>query len=105
MGERQRPWEVLDGSIHRHFLLLLLVAYTVAAIWPRLGVAVRDLTLAQVVLFHEAVPLTLPMLFLAILLCHAGLSTEAAELAQVVQRPQVLFAGLAVNVLLPLGFT
>jgi len=41
--------------VHRHFLLLLLLAYALAALMPSLGVAARDVTFMRLtfVLFHR----------------------------------------------------
>jgi BASS family bile acid:Na+ symporter len=92
------------GFLHRHFLWLLLGAYALAAVWPWLGSAVRQVTIMQLTVLHENVVISLPMLLLAVLLFHAGLSAETGELLQVVGKPQVVLAGLVANLLVPVGF-
>jgi BASS family bile acid:Na+ symporter len=104
MDGRRNCCDLLGGFVHRHFLLLLLAAYALAAVWPWLGMTVKDIVLTRIVVLHEAVSLTLPMLLLASLLLNAGLSADASELAKLVQQPYVVLAGLVMNLLLPVGF-
>jgi BASS family bile acid:Na+ symporter len=94
----------ISRLIHQRFLLLLLTAYVAAAIAPCVGVAARGVTLGTIVVMGERVAMTLPMLLLATLLLNAGLSAEVSELAGVVKRPHLVLAGLAINLLVPLGF-
>src|SRR5438445_6460011 len=105
MDGRRNGCDLLGGFLHRHFLFLLLAAYAMAAVWPWLGIEAKDCTLARVVVRHEVVPLTLPMLLLAALLLNAGVGADTSELAKLVQQPQVVLAGLVMNLLLPVGFT
>src|SRR5260370_27397798 len=104
MDGRRNCRELLGGFVHGHFLLLLLAAYAMAAVWPWLGMATKDITFARIAVRHEVVSLTLPMLLLAALLLNAGLGADASELAKLVRQPHVVLAGLAMNLLLPVGF-
>jgi BASS family bile acid:Na+ symporter len=94
----------LGGFLHRHFLWLLLAAYALAAVQPWLGSAARNITLLRLVVFHETFSLSLPMLLLALLLFNAGLGAAVSELSHVARKPLVVLAGLAVNLLVPVGF-
>src|SRR5579864_9280718 len=99
-GQRRYP-DRLSRFVHRHFLLLLLTAYAVAAVAPRVGVAATRLMVGHIVFLHEPVPVTLPKLLLAGLLLSAGLGVEISELASVVKKPQIVLAGLLANLLVP----
>jgi BASS family bile acid:Na+ symporter len=94
----------LAGLVHRYFLWWVLAAYTVAAVWPWLGSAARQVTILRVVVLQESVAVSLPMLLLALLLFNAGLGAESAELAKVARQPLVVVAGLAVNLVMPVAF-
>jgi BASS family bile acid:Na+ symporter len=104
MERGRRHFERLSDFVQQHFLLLLLAAYAGAALAPWVGVAAREVTLAQIVVMQEPMAVTLPMLFLAGILLNAGLGTKASELAKVVRRPKVMFAGLVTNLVAPVGF-
>jgi BASS family bile acid:Na+ symporter len=90
--------------IHRHFLILLVSAYVVAAVWPEAGSTARQVDIVRVTVLEQGISVSLPMFLLAGLLLNAGLGAEASELARVVRKPQVVAAGLAANVLVPVGF-
>jgi BASS family bile acid:Na+ symporter len=94
----------ISRLVHQRFLLFLLAAYAAAAIAPCVGLAVRGVTLGTIVVMGERVAMTLPMLLLATLLVNAGLSAEVAELAGVVKKPHIVLAGVAMNLLVPVGF-
>ena len=104
MEERAKYSLVIGSFIHRHFLILLIAAYVVAALWPWLGLVTREITLSRFVVLDESVSITLPMILLAGLLFNAGLSADASELAQVARKPQIVLFGLAMNLLVPLAF-
>src|SRR5438045_3291237 len=91
----------LAEFIHRHYLALLVAAYVLAAVWPQPGLAARQVGIVRVSVLQQSVSMSLPMFLLAGLLLNAGLGAEVSELAKVVRTPQVVVAGLAVNVLVP----
>jgi BASS family bile acid:Na+ symporter len=103
--EREKSYfDRLSTLVQRHFLTLLLTAYAAATVFPWVGMATTEVILARIVVRHESVSITLPMLLLAGLLLNAGLGAQASELAKIVQRPLVMFAGLVINVVVPVGF-
>ena len=89
----------LERFLHRWFLVLLIVAYALAALAPSLGEAIRQLRVVRFRSFEMA----LPMVLLATLLFNAGMSIEASELGRTIRRPLELLIGTAANVLAPLG--
>src|SRR4051794_33452151 len=99
MEGNPRYLQLAGSFVHKHFLILLLAAYAAASLWPWLGLAAREITIARFDVIHETVSLTLPMILLAGLLCNGGLSANASELAQVVRKPQIVLAGLLMNLL------
>jgi hypothetical protein len=73
-GENRRRFAVRDPAahtpmlthlIHRHFLWLLIGSYAVAANFPRLGLWIKDFSVAEVVLFGSRTRVSLSMVFLA----------------------------------------
>jgi BASS family bile acid:Na+ symporter len=104
MEGRLNYFRSFGNFVHKHFLVLLLAAYAAAGFWPWLGIATREITLAQFDVLHESMSMTLPMLLLGGLLFNAGLGADAADLAQVVKKPRVVLAGLATNVFVPVVF-
>src|ERR1700738_901159 len=88
MEDRLNYFGSFGNFVHKHFLVLLLAAYAAAGLWPRLGIATREITLAQFDVLHESMSMTLPMLLLGGLLFNAGLGADAADLAQVVKKPR-----------------
>jgi len=89
--------------IHRHFLLLLLVAYGAAAVLPAPGLWLRSVSFGTTGLAGATVHWTLPLVMLAVLLFNAGLGMQMRRLSSLVRQPVVLAAGLAANLLLPLA--
>jgi bile acid:Na+ symporter, BASS family len=104
MEGRPHHFYRLASVVHKHFLLLLLGVYAVAAIWPWLGNSTREITLARITIRGEFVSITVPMVLLAVLLFNAGLGAEASELFRVVKKPHIVLAGLIMNLLVPLAF-
>jgi bile acid:Na+ symporter, BASS family len=104
MEGRPRYSHLVGKFIHRHFLILLLASYVVAALWPWLGLVTREITLSRLEVLDESVSITIPMILLAGLLFNAGLSANASELAQVARKPQIVLLGLAMNLLVRLMF-
>jgi BASS family bile acid:Na+ symporter len=96
--------QVLDGFVRKHFLLLLVVAYVVAALWPGPGEATTEITLARCAMLDESIAITVPMILLSALLFNAGLGADASELVQAVKKPQIVLVGLVMNLLVPVAF-
>ncbi len=104
MSGSDRLIERVSRFVHEHFLGLLLATYAVAAVWPELGVALRGVSLGRASLGAEGMAISLPALMLGFLLLNAGLGVKAGELRGLAGRPALIGAGLAANVLIPVGF-
>lgn len=89
-----------QGFLHHHFLMLLVGAYLLAAVWPWAGAAIRHTAVLNA---GAAGIISLPVLLLAFLLFNAGLAADATDLAGVVRRPLALLAGVAATVTVPLA--
>ena len=94
----------LSHFLHRHFIWLLLGAYTLAAVYPAPGLWLKDVSFGEVGLFGEKTVVTLPMLMLALLLLNAGLGVRPSSLRQARRGSLLLLAGLAANLAVPLAF-
>jgi bile acid:Na+ symporter, BASS family len=90
--------------VHKHFIWMLVGSYSVAAVWPTLGLTIRKVSLGEITFFHETTKVSLPILMLAFLLLNAGLGVNTAELRNLLKNPRVVFGGLAANLLIPLTF-
>lgn len=104
MDKHEHSLTRLSHFLHRHFIWFLLGSYVVAAIAPRAGQAVKNVSLGQIELFGDRIPLSLPMLLLALLLLNAGLGVQTAHLRNLLFRPWILMAGLAANLLIPIAY-
>jgi BASS family bile acid:Na+ symporter len=104
MESRQSPHPSLSHLVHEHFIWLLLGSYAAAALWPALGLMVRDVSFGSVALLGERTTVSLPVLMLASLLFNAGLGVQTSQLRKLARRPAMLLAGLAANLLIPIAF-
>src|SRR4051794_3278063 len=95
---------ILSHFVHDYFLWFLLGSYAIAALFPGLGLAIRNVSFEEVSVFREKVPFTLPVLMLAFLLLNAGLGVQTGQLRNLLRSPSPLIAGLAVNLLLPIAY-
>ena len=89
----------LSHFVHDYFIWLLFGSYALAALWPNLGLAVRNISFGEFAVFREKTKLTLPVVMLAFLLLNAGLGVQTGELTTLLRQPLVLSAGLAANLL------
>jgi bile acid:Na+ symporter, BASS family len=92
----------LSPFVHHHFLWLLFGSYALAALWPALGPAIRNISFGEVSVFGEKTKFTLPVLMLAFFLLNAGLGIRTAELKNLLLHPRTLIGGLAGNLLVPI---
>ena len=90
----------LGKWVHHYLLPLIIIAYLLAAVCPALGLSARHCAIVET----ERLKLTVPMILLATLLFNAGLGASAEGLGSILQRPLTVFAGVAVNLLLPVAF-
>jgi BASS family bile acid:Na+ symporter len=88
----------------RHFLPLLLAAYSLAVVVPDAGVWLFTRPLGTVAVGGAAVRVTPPVILLAVLLWNAGLGTPTGQLRHLARRPWVLATGLAANLVFPVLF-
>ena len=86
--------------IHRNLLPLVALAYALAAIDPAPGLWTKNCVVTSVC----GVTVTLPMVFLAVLLFNAGMGASVGELGSVLRRPTAILAGVLLNVMTPLAF-
>jgi BASS family bile acid:Na+ symporter len=104
MNGFRRLLEAGAHFLHRHFLWLLIGAYLLAGLVPWPGLWVCGLSLGNITLGPESAALSLPGAMLAWLLLNAGLGVEVGRLREMLHKPQLLAAGLAANLVLPLVF-
>jgi BASS family bile acid:Na+ symporter len=90
--------------LHRNFIWFLMSSYLLAALAPRGGLAIKNVSLGRFHLFGEHVHISLPMLLLALLLLNAGLGVQTERLRHLLWRPWSLIAGLAANLFIPIAY-
>jgi BASS family bile acid:Na+ symporter len=95
---------VLTRFVHQHFLLILIGAYALSALFPRLGLALREVQLGNVTWPDGSqTNLSLALLMLSFLLFNAGVAIRVEELVVLRRRPAVPIAGFAANTLVPIA--
>jgi BASS family bile acid:Na+ symporter len=104
MGEHGHPLARFSHFLHRNFIWFLMGSYGVAAVAPKAGLWIKNVSLGRLDLFGEPIQVSLPMLLLSLLLLNAGLGVEMAQLRHLLRRPWVLAAGLAANLFLPIAY-
>src|SRR5260370_736240 len=67
---------VISHVVHRYFIWLLLGSYAVAAVYPALGLQIRQVSFGQVAVFGEPTTIPLPMVMLALLTFNAGMGVQ-----------------------------
>jgi BASS family bile acid:Na+ symporter len=95
---------LISHYVHKHFVLLLLVSYAIAVIYPSLGLQIRSISLCKFNLMGEEVNLSGPMLMLSFLLFNAGFGTKTTELKELETKPLILIGGFMGNILVPVIF-
>jgi bile acid:Na+ symporter, BASS family len=91
-----------SNAMHRQMLWLLIASYVLAGLSPDWGADLRAITISRVTLFEGAARITLPMLFLALLLFNAGLGIQLAIPWKRLGR--LLMIGLVASLAVPLAF-
>lgn len=104
MDEYGHPLARFSHLLHRNFIWFLMGSYVVAAVAPRAGLAIKNVSLGRIELLGEHIRLSLPMLLLALLLLNAGLGVQTAQLRHLLRRPWSLVAGLGANLLIPIAY-
>jgi BASS family bile acid:Na+ symporter len=98
------PIYIFSHFVHRHFIWFVLASYAVASFSPGLGLWIRGVSFGDVALFGQKTTVTLPVMMLALLLFNAGLGVQTSRLRNLAHHPLLLLAGLAGNLVIPLGF-
>jgi BASS family bile acid:Na+ symporter len=104
MDRRERLLDRLGQFIHTQFLWLIACSYAVAACYPSLGLWMRDVVVGEVSLGGAHTTISLSMLMLAFLLLNAGLGVDLRKIRETLCVMHLLGAGLAANLLIPIGF-
>jgi BASS family bile acid:Na+ symporter len=103
--DRHSGWlTAFSHVMHRHLLLLMLGSYAVAAFFPALGLAIRDVSIVGRGLTGADTRISLSMLMLASLLLNAGLGVNIGELRQMLCSPRLLGLGILANLVVPIAF-
>jgi len=104
MDNHGHPLARFSRFLHRNFIWFLLGSYVMAAVVPRPGLAIKNVSLGRSYLFGESLHLSLPMLLLALLLFNAGLGVQTAQLRHLLRRPWGLLTGLTANLFIPVAY-
>ncbi len=89
--------------IHRHFLVLLICVYVLAACLPQFGLWLRRIEFGRVNWIDgSSVNVTLSLLMLSFLLFNAGLGIKAKELGGLWKRPAPIVSGFIANMAVPI---
>jgi BASS family bile acid:Na+ symporter len=88
--------------IHRYLIWVIVGSYLIAALFPGLGLLIRQVNLGHLNLMGAEIDLTLPRIMLATLLFNAGLGVRQQALVRMAARPSLLLGGVLGNVLVPL---
>jgi BASS family bile acid:Na+ symporter len=104
MDDRRSLIAAVMSALHGRFLWLLLGSYVLAALAPGPGLWLRERGLGEVAVLGEQVRLSLPLVLLAFLLASAGLGVRTGQLRGLLRGPWPLCAGLAANLVVPIGF-
>jgi BASS family bile acid:Na+ symporter len=90
--------------VQRHLLALIALSYALATACPTWGLWIKDVRIVEVAVPHGCMTVTLPSILLSFLLFAAGLRVRFDRIRQIARRPTVVLAGLAANVVIPLGY-
>ena len=94
----------LSQFIHHHLLWFLIGAYTLSAIWPTVGLWIRNIRLGDLRIFNETLHISLLLLLLATLMFNAGLGVKTSHLRSLAKKSGVLLAGLTANLIIPMAY-
>jgi bile acid:Na+ symporter, BASS family len=102
MQTRKLSLLALSQFFHHHLLWFLISAYALAAAFPAAGLWIRNVTFGDVSVFRSKMHISLLLLLLATLMFNAGLGVKTSHLKSLAQKKQVLLAGLAANLIIPM---
>ena len=96
--------ERLVSFIHHNFLLLLVSAYVLAALFPAFGLWLRTVNFGRFE-WHQGgggINISLSLIMLSFILLNAGLGVKTQELSSLQHRPLPIICGFAGNMLVPI---
>lgn len=94
----------LSHFIHHHLLWFLIGAYALSAVFPAVGLWIRDVRFGALSIFGEELHVSLLLFLLATLMFNAGLGVKTSHLKTLIQKTTVLFAGLTANLVIPMAY-
>ncbi len=104
MGHRTFTVSNLSQFVHHHLLWFLISSYAIAAVFPTAGLGIRTLSFGDIRVFGTTIHVSLVLLLLGTLMFNAGLGVQISQLKSLIQKTGVLAAGLAANLLIPIGY-
>ncbi len=94
---------IMTRFIHKHFLLILISAYALSALFPRFGLALRKVQFGNVTWPNGSqTDLSFALLMLSFLLFNGGIAIKIEEIITLWRRPAVSIAGFAANTFVPI---
>jgi BASS family bile acid:Na+ symporter len=103
--DRLKLWLIaFSHFVHKNFIWLLLGSYIAAAMYPRPGLSIRDVSLGELGIAGAETEISISMVMLAALLLNAGLGVKLGEIRNIVRSPGILGLSLAANILVPIAF-
>ncbi|HZD12758.1 MAG TPA: bile acid:sodium symporter [Candidatus Binatus sp.] len=104
MDNRRFTFHSLSHFVHHYLLWFMIGAYAIAAVYPTLGLWIRNTSFGEITIAQEKTPISLLMIMLAALMFNAGLGVKTSHLRTVTQKKLVLFAGLTANLVIPMAY-
>lgn len=104
MENRNVSFLAFSHIVHRHLLWFLIGAYAIAAVFPAVGLWIRNMSFGDITIFREKAHVSLLLIMLAALMFNAGLGVKTSHLRTVMQKKLVLLAGLTANLAIPMAY-
>ena len=104
MIARKFTFLALSQFVHHHLLWFLIGAYAIAAVYPTVGLWIRNSSFGDITFFHENLHISLLLLMLASLMFNAGLGLKTSHLQAIMRKKRVLAAGLVANLTIPMAY-
>ena len=92
MSDRKFTVPVISQFVHHHLLWFLISAYAIAAVYPTVGLWIRNTSFGDITIFQEKAHISLLLLMLASLMFNVGLGLKTSHLKAVMQKKRVLVA-------------
>jgi BASS family bile acid:Na+ symporter len=96
----EKVMQKITHVIHRHFFLMLISAYILAAVLPQFGLWLRQIEFGRI--GYGDIKLTLSLLMLSFLLFNAGLGIKLQELLALWKHPVLIVSGFIANMVVPM---